>query len=467
MRSTLSEAVVRCHLRRLRTMAAGAPLPSALVGLVVLLAPLALIRVGRAVGAELAGAAGTDGVSAAIVLGPALAAAVAGAALAVSLPGVSGLGRQIAAGPCSRRVAVVAGLIVPGAVGAVTVLPSLLAACVSSARELPGGPAAGVALAAAIVAAVPAGAIVAEGGVAVVRGQRRRPLAIAGGVIAWAGIGALLGAGPLGPLAPVATALRGAGSSWLALAAAGGVCVTLALAWVELAATRAEPRARSPRRAGMLFPAGRLPVLAALAALLARRSDVRLATAGAVGFGAAGIAIAVVGGAPAPSAFLLATTTALLGAILCPLALGGLLLDGGWLWRAGPRDPQVIVGAAGLAGLAGAALPVALVGGVAASVAGASWSAVGIVTAFVVVGSAAALLAGCIVPWRDEGVGDQVVTFAAFAGIAIVTSLLVGLVAPRLVSIGLPDVVVVALVCGVSSGVALQALRRRLARAAA
>ena len=116
-----------------------------------------------------------DGVSAAIVLGPTLAAAVAGAALAVSLPGVSALGRQIAAGPCSRRVAVMAGLVVPGAVGAVTVLPSLLAACVTIARELPGGPVAGVALAAAIVAAVPAGAVAAEGGVA--RRPRTAPAA--------------------------------------------------------------------------------------------------------------------------------------------------------------------------------------------------------------------------------------------------------------------------------------------------
>ena len=117
---------------------------------------------------------------------------------------------------------------------------------------------AGVALATAIVAAVPAGAVVAEGGVAVVRGQRRRPLAIAGGALVWAAIGTGLGAGPLGPLAPVATALRGSGSSLLALAVAGGVGVALALSWVELAATRVEPRARRPRRVGRLVPTGRL-----------------------------------------------------------------------------------------------------------------------------------------------------------------------------------------------------------------
>ncbi len=443
-------------------MASEAPLPSAIAGLVVLLAPFALIRVGRALGAELAGITGADGVSAAIVVGPALAAAVAGAALAVSLPGHSALGRQVAAGPCSRRAAVVAGLIVPGAVGAVAVLPSLLAACVAVAHELAGGSMAGVALATAIVAAVPAGAVVAEGAVAVARRQRRRPLVIATGALAWAAIGARLGAGPLGPLAPVATGLRGSGSSLLALAVAGGVAVALAFSWIELAATRVEPRARRRRRVGRVVPAGQMPVPTALAALLARRSDVRLAAAGAVGFGAVGIAIAIVEDAPSPSAFLLATTTALLGAILCPLALGGLLLDGSWLWSAGPHDRRLIVAAAGLAGLVGSALPVALVGCVAAVVSGVSWSALGIVSAFVVVGSAAALLAGCIVPWRGEGVGDQLATFAVFAGIAIATSLLVGLVAPRLVSLGLPDIAAVALVCCASTGVAFHALARRL-----
>ena len=88
-------------------------------------------------------------------------------------------------------------------------------------------------------------------------------------------------------------------------------------------------------------------------------------------------------------------------------------------------------------------------------------------TAFVVVGICAALLAGCIVPWRGEGIGDQLATFAAFAGIAIATSLLVGLVAPRLVSLGFPDIVVIALVCGASSAVALHALGRRLGRTTA
>ncbi len=83
---------------------------------------------------------------------------------------------------------------------------------------------------------------------------------------------------------------------------------------------------------------------------------------------------------------------------------------------------------------------------------GASSSALGVVAAFVVVGSAAALLAGALVPWSGEGVGDQLTTFAALAAITIAGSLVVGLVAPRLVSFGLPDAVVAVVVCGASVG---------------
>lgn len=466
MRSTLCEAVARCHVRRLRKMSAAAPLPVAAVATIVLLAPLALVRIGAAVGGELAGAVGADGVSEALVLGPVLAAAVAGAALAVTLPGGAALGPQVQAGPCGPRTAVAAGLLVPGAAGVLLVIPSLLAACIALAHELPGGPFAGLALAAATVAAVPAGAVVAEGGVAVARGQSGRALPLAFGALGWGAIGAALGAGYLGPFAPVAAALRGSGSPSFALALSCGAALALGLAWVNAAATRAEPRARKPRTAKTPVTGVRLRVPTAVAALLTRRGDVRFATAGAIGFGVGGIAIASASGAPTPSGFLLATTTALLGSILCPLAVCGILLEGSWLWRGGAGDRRVITCAAGVAGLAGSALPVAVVGGGAAAVSGSSWSAVGVVAAFTVVGSAVALLAGAVMPWRGEGVGDQVVTFTAFVTIAIAASLLIGIAAPRLVALGLPDVAVAAVACGASIGVALHALGRRLGEAA-
>jgi hypothetical protein len=466
MRSALCDAVARCHARRLGKTVAAAPLPAALVAMFVALAPLALLRVGRAVGEELADVVGTGGVANALVLGPVLAATVAGAVLAVSLPGRSALGQQIAAGPCSDRTAIVAGLLVPALVGALAVLPSLVAACVALARQLPGGQTAGVALAVAAIAAVPAGAIVAEGALAAARGRRRRSLVIAGGALAWGVTGAALGVAPLGPLAPVGAALRGSGSAWLALAAACGAASALALAWATLAATRPESRVRRSRPARRLVRGGRFAAPAAVAVLLLRRDDVRLATAGALGFGAAGIGIAAASAAPAPAPFLLATTTALLGSILCSLAVCGLVLNGRWLWLGGPGDRRAIGLAACLVGLTGSSAPVAVVGTCAMVVSGTSWGAVGVVAAVVIVGSATALLAGALVPWSSAGVGDQLTTFAALAAIAIATSLAVGLVAPRLVSLGLPDALVVVLVCGASMGAALHAVGRRLGAAA-
>jgi len=462
MPSPLFDAVARCHVRRLRGLAAAAPLPAAAVATLVLSAPIALIRIGRVVGGELAGAIGIESVHEAVVLGPVLAAAMAGAALAVSLPGPAALGQQIDAGPCGRRAALMAGLVVPAAVGALAVLPSLFAACLALASGLPGGTIAGAALAVAAIAAVPAGAVAAEGWLAAIRGTRRRSLAILGGAVAWGAAGVALGAAALGPLAPVAPALAGSGSSWLALALALAVALTLGLAWVATAATRTEPRATASRPPRRLVPGGHLPVPAAVAALVTRRSDVRLAAVGAVGFGIAGIAIGSLGSSPAPGGFLLATTTALLGATVCSLAVGGALADGGWLWRAGPADRGLTVACGVAVGIAGSALPVVVVGIGAAAFAGVDWPAVGVVAPLVIAGSATALVAGAVVPWRGKGVGDQMATFAAFAAIAIAGSLLVGLVAPRLVAFGLSDAIVAGLVCAAFVGAAGFALGRRL-----
>ncbi len=471
MRSTLYDAVARCQLRRLRQAIAMAPVPAGIVATLVVLAPLALVRIGHAVGGELAGVSGSrvvvSGLVAdAVVLGPVLAAAIAGTALAVSHPGRTALGAQVAAGPCGGITVVLAGLLVPALVGAVAVLPSLIAVCASLALEFRVGAVAGVALAVATVAAVPAGAILAEGGLAAARGRRRRPLAIGAGALVWTGVGAASDTAPLGPFALVGSALRGSVSASLALLTVSGAALVLLLVWVPLAASRPAPRFRSVRPTRSLVRGGRLSVPAAAAVLMARRDDVRCATVGALGFGAAGIAIATAAGATVPTPFLLATTTALLGSILCPLAVCGMLLQGRWVWLGGPGDRIVLVVAAGLVGLSGSALPVAVVGAIASLASGASWSSIGVVAAFVVVGSAAGLVAGAIVPWSGEGVGDQLTTFAVLAAITIAGSLAVGLVAPRLVSLGLPDAVVAVLVCCAWLGGALHALGRRLGAAA-
>jgi hypothetical protein len=466
MRSALCDAVAKCHTRRLRTAVAAAPLPAALVTILVALAPFALARVGGAIGSDLADGVAAGGVADALVIGPALAAAVAGAALAVSLPGRSALGHQVAAGPGSNLATVVAGLLVPALIGTVVVLPQVLSLCLALGGRLPGGWIAGAALACATIAAVPAGAIVAEATLAAVRGRRRPSLVVGAGALVWAMVGLAAGTAALGPLAPVGAALRGSGSAWLALAVACSAALVLASGWVVLAARRPDQRARTPKPRRPIVHGGRSSIPLAVAVLLARRADVRLATVGALGFGAAGIAIAVVAAAPAPTPFLLGTTTALLGSILCSLAVCGVLLGGQWLWIGAPRDPLLVGMTASFVGLTGSALPVVAVGLGATAVSGASWRTLGVVAAFVVLGSAAALQAGALVPWRSDGVGDQLTTFAALAAIAIATSLAIGLVAPRLVALGLPDASVVVFVCGAWLGFACHALGRRLAAVA-
>ena len=113
MRSTLCDAVARCQLRRLRGVAAAAPLPAAIVALVLVTAPVILFRLGGAVGGEVADGIDNAGVSDAVVLGLLLAAAVAGSALAVAAPERSALGSQVAAGPPGAVVGVIALMLTP------------------------------------------------------------------------------------------------------------------------------------------------------------------------------------------------------------------------------------------------------------------------------------------------------------------------------------------------------------------
>jgi hypothetical protein len=182
--------------------------------------------------------------------------------------------------------------------------------------------------------------------------------------------------------------------------------------------------------------------------------------------GVGGIALAVSAGAPPPTPLLLGTSTALLGALLCPLAVGGLLLEGRWLWRGAIVESWCIGCAAVLVGAAGAFLPVALVSVVAAAASGAGARMVGVIAALTLVGAALALVAGSVVPLRGGGAGDQLTTFAVFAAFAVAASLVIGLAGPRLVAIGLPDPVVVLLVCAAATGAALGSVGLRINGAA-
>ena len=342
----------------------------------------------------------------------------------------------------------------------IVVGPSLIGFALALTGGLGGGPASAAALAVAPVTALAGGAVVAEGGIAAARGAWGRSAIVAMVALAWSGLGRVFGVTPLGPAAPVASALTGDASPVLAIGAPAGAAFGLSVAWVLLAAARPERRTRRARRQTRLVRAGFAAIPAAVSALLVRRDDVRLACAGAVVFGAAGVALATIAAAPAPAGFLLGTTTALLGSVVPALVLCGALVDGRWLWRAAPRRGGELVPSAVFLVLVLTALPVAAVGTVALLTSGASWSSVGTVAALVLVGGDIALLAGALVPWQGKGVGDQLTTFGAFAALAMAASLAVGVVAPRLVSAGAPSGLVAVVICAAATVGAVLAVGR-------
>jgi hypothetical protein len=461
MRFELCRAVLRCQGRRLLEAIRSAPLPAAIVALLIVVAPMALARVGASLGDELAPTSATSGVATALVLGPCLAAAAVGAVIAISSPTRAGLGQQIAAGPCGDRSAIVAPLLLPALLATVVVLPSLVALTVSLAGPLPGGHGAGLALSAAVVAAVWAGAVATEGVQIAVRGATRGVLAFGVGVAAWIALGGAMGMTALGPLAPVGIALRGEVSPWVALATACAVAVGLGYAWLILVSRRPERRPRSTRRRHF-DAAWRFPIAASASSLVTRRMDVRRASVAALGFGLTGALVAIVAGSASPGPFLLATTTTLLGSLVAALAVFGILLSGSWIWLAAPRGLGPLAARAWLVGLAAAAIPVGLVGVCTAVASGADAATAGVVAALVLMGTAVATITGSLVPWRGDGIGDQLSAVAAFMAVALATSFSIGLVAPQLTSLGLPDPGVAIALCGVFSLAANAIFVRRL-----
>ena len=461
MRFALCRAVARCQARRLVVVGATAPLPSVILVSLVALAPFALARAGETLGGQLSGTVASSEVATALVLGPCLAAAAVGAILAVSLPTRAGLGPQIGAGPCSDRSAVGAGVLLPAVLATLIVMPSLLAVSISLAGAFPGGRLAGLSLAVAILAAVPAGAVVAEGAQIAMRGHRIRLIAIGVGLVAWIGVGGVMGAAPLGLLASVSLAFRGMESAWIALAEAGVAAAGLGVAWFLLAASRPERRSRGARRRRSTST-WRFPVPAAVSSLVLRRSDVRHATGAAIAFGVVGAMVAVASGAQPPGPFLLATTTTLLGSLVAALAGWGVLRTGAWLWLGAPRGRTATATTVWHAGLVAAAAPVAFVAVVATVASGVDWSTVGVVVVLVVSGTAVATVGGSLVPWQGDGLGDQAGPVAAFASVAVASSLVVGFVAPRLGARGVPDPAIAVLLCVSLSCIAVGGVVRRL-----
>ena len=241
-------------------------------------------------------------------------------------------------------------------------------------------------------------------------------------VPAWIALGVSLGAAPLGPLALVATALEPHRLTLARLRGVGWRGVGLATAWVALAASRAEPRSR--RRAAGHASRGACRRRSPRARAARAETDLRLATRALPPSGSPAPCWPPITDARSPAPFLLGTTTALLGSVLCPLVVGGVLGDGplALAKRAGAEQRDRAGRSRSRAPArrrsrsrswaCGAESPRAAARESPASSPRSSSSARGSRC------SRCALL-----PWRGSGAGDQLTTIAAFAAIAIAASL--------------------------------------------
>ncbi len=447
---SLSEAVLRTQLRRLR----GAALrrrPVAVASFALwLIAPVAAWRLGRSVGGLLSEDAVTLTVARGLVLGLAVACAAAGAASGATIPGCRALGPQVAAAPVSRTVAAIV-LALPVVAGAaVLVGPTLFGLAAALAAASPGGAGAAVSLTVSFLAAAASGAVAAESGLRLVRrggSSTRAVAAVATATIAVliaieGAARALARGGPFLLLSAVACALAAAGACSL---------------WVALAATRPEPRVAAARRP--LVAPQRRPVAAASCAafaLLSRAPELRAALVAAASFGLVGLGAGLAAGAPPGAALLLGGGACVLAAALVPLAVRGRLDPGAWVWRAGPR--HVVAGAWAASSLSLVLLtllPVGLI--VLARPQGAAAAAAQV--AAVAVGCwAAALIAGAVVPRRAAGAGDDALSLGAFAIATVALGAVATLAGPALGKVGVPDAIAALLVLAAASAAAVTLL---------
>ena len=201
----------------------------------------------------------------------------------------------------------------------------------------------------------------------------------------------------------------------------------------------------------MSVPASGVAAVATAAGkLLLRRPETRLSTCAGLAFGATGVAVGRLGGAPGPTVLYLGAGTAALAAALAPLAAAGFALEGRSLWCSAPIGRARLTAGASAAALA---LPVAVVlpiAALAAAWAGAALPALATQLLLALVLGAAALAAGALVPWQRDRPGDQLASFAAFGACTIVFSVTGGAVGERAVTAGLPGPFV-ALVLGLAA----------------
>ncbi len=462
----LCSAVLRCQSRRVHALARRAPLLSAAAAFAVVAAPWPLARAGTELGGTVEPALGAHGVAQALVAGFALAGAATGAALAVSCPGRQGLGPQLAGSPVGSRTALVALALVPAVVSLLPVLPSMLAFLLPFAAHTPGGAPAGTTLLLAALAGGAAAAVAAEAAVHVSRGRAAAAIPAAFVLSAWVVAGVALSTPGLGPLGLVASAVDGKCPVGIAAAVTALTAAGLAAAWMAMAGRRPERRGRlRGSTVRLVRGSGPVAVVAAVSALVMRRRDLRLAGLAALAFGLGGVAVGAASNAPPPAPLLLGATTAVLGTALVPLALPGAFVTGRWAWACAPRRllPAASGSAVSVTALLAALVPGAVLAWVVSAVTPAAVARLAVLAA---IPAAAALVAGVVVPWRGDGIGDQLASFGAFAACAAAVSGGTGVAGPRLVAAGVPPGLAAAGLAGAVVTAAACALGCRIRRAA-
>jgi hypothetical protein len=462
--SALSRASALCLARRVRAAVVAAPAPALAAAALLAASPLLLYRAGGALADALGAQLADVQVARALLLALCLAGGIVGVMLGLVVPPRSAIGAQLSAAPVGPLSVAAALTLVPLGLAGLAAAPLLLAFSLPIAAAAPGGVASIGSTVGAAVGAIAVGLLAAETVRSALRRDAGAAAAIAAIALAWAGSRLVGAPAALGPLGVAADALAGIRSVPVALVVELSVILCALAGWCALV-TRGAPRAssRAPR---VLLPTPvgtRAAVAVAALRLLLRRSDVQLTLGAGVLFG---LSTTALGGAADGARLGLAGSSVALAAAIVPLAATGILLEGRLLWRSAPVRPGAV--AALWSGVA-VVLPTVVTGGVVlvvlAAAGGASDDASRVV--FVAALTAAAALAGgAVVPWRGSRLGDQLASFAAFAVCAGAVSIGGGVLAARVVSYGLPELVVACALLATTGAVGALGVAARLRGAA-
>jgi hypothetical protein len=439
----LSEAVLRCCVRRAFSAAAAAPLVALIVAATLLAVPLFALVSGR----QLAGLVAVAGVDpalatafAATIVGPAL---VLGMALAALAPGDRAVGSTLAPAPvgAGRRFFHLT-LLPLGVVFAVLAIPAAVGAAAASTAA-PAGRWLAAAVVASLAAATAFGAACADAATAAARSLRWTPL-LGALAIGWLAAGTAA-AEPL--LGPVALLARAAGGDVASALGATLACALLALVagaiWAVANAQLRFPhrRARAPRVSVSISRGPRRAVATIVTLRLVRNGQVRrhvgLACLCSLAAGATGRAF----GAGESAASYLPLTVALVAAVAVPPAAVALRRDGAWLLRTGVLSAPSAARAGAAAAVAAAAATFLVVLLAAAPVAVLEPGAWPLAETSAAVVIAAAVIGGALAPWRPDGIVDQAVSYVVVAGIAAALSYALARGAASAAVIGVPEAV--------------------------